>query len=97
MSAVGVLMLTVPIFAPAMISLGINPILFGLLIVRVCEAATITPPVGLTVYAVKGVVPDVPLGDIFRGVSPFICMDIINIALLIIFPQIVLFLPGMMR
>lgn len=93
----GIVVLTLPMFLPVIIALGFNPIVFGILLVRVCEIGMITPPVGLNVYAIKGVVPDVPIEDIFRGVVPFVAVDVINVALLIIFPQIILFLPGTMR
>jgi TRAP-type C4-dicarboxylate transport system permease large subunit len=96
LSPMGVLMLIVPIFAPIMVTLGINPIHFGILIVRVTEIAMIIPPIGVCVYAVKSVVPDVPIEDIFKGALPFLLVDFINLAMLIFIPQIILFLPSLM-
>ena len=60
------------------------------------EISLITPPVGLNVYVIKGVAPDIPLNDIFIGVLPFLLMEFIVMAILIIFPQIILFLPNSM-
>lgn len=96
LSAIGLLMLVVPIFLPVMTDMGIDPIVFGILLVRVIEIGQITPPVGIVVYAVKAVVPDVPMQDIFRGVLPFVGVDFINIVLLVAFPIIITFLPGLM-
>jgi len=96
LSPIGVLMLIVPIFAPIMVTLGINPVVFGILVVRVTEIAMIIPPIGVCVYAVKSVVPDVPIEDIFKGALPFLIVDFINLAMLIAIPQIILFLPGLM-
>jgi tripartite ATP-independent transporter DctM subunit len=96
LSSLGAVILIVPVFLPVIITLGFNPIVFGILLVRVAEVGSITPPVGTSVYAVKAVVPDVPVEDIFRGILPFAGVDVINIAMLIAFPQIILFLPSMM-
>ena len=90
------LVLTLPIFFPIIMSLGIDPIWFGVLTVLTLEMGLISPPVGINVFIVKSVAPNVELGDIFRGVLPFWLMMILAVALLIIFPQIVLLLPNTM-
>ena len=90
------LVLTLPIFFPIIMSLGIDPIWFGVLTVLTLEMGLISPPVGINVFIVKSVAPNVELGDIFRGVLPFWLMMILAVALLIIFPQIVLYLPNTM-
>lgn len=90
------LVLTLPIFFPIIMSLGIDPIWFGVLTVLTLEMGLISPPVGINVFIVKSVAPNVDLGDIFRGVLPFWLMMILAVALLIAFPQIVLFLPNTM-
>lgn len=90
------LVLTLPIFFPIVLQLGIDPIWFGVLTVLTLEMGLISPPVGINVFIVKSVAPRVELGDIFRGVLPFWLMMILAIALLITFPQIVLLLPNSM-
>jgi len=90
------LVLTLPIFFPIVLELGIDPIWFGVLTVLTLEMGLISPPVGINVFIVKSVAPDVPLGDIFRGVLPFWLMMILVVAILMVFPQIVLLLPNTM-
>ena len=90
------LVLTLPIFCPVVLELGIDPIWFGVLVVLTLEMGLISPPVGINVFIVKSVAPDVPLGQIFRGVIPFWLAMIAALAVLIAFPQISLFLPNTM-
>ena len=90
------LIITIPIFLPIISGLGLSPIWFGVLAAAMAEIATVTPPVGINVYVVHGVAPHVPLMDIFRGVLPFLFFNFIAIGILIAFPQISLFLPGIM-
>jgi tripartite ATP-independent transporter DctM subunit len=97
MDAIGMLLLTLPIIFPLSQSLGFDPIWFGILVVIMCEIGLLTPPVGLNIYVVKGVAPHIPLEDMFRGVIPFVLTMFVVIALLVAFPQIVLFLPNTMR
>jgi tripartite ATP-independent transporter DctM subunit len=94
--ALGLILLTVPIFFPLAMSLGFDPIWFGIIITRVTEIALITPPVGMNVYVIKGVAKDVPIGTIFRGIMPFLAADIVEVILLLFIPQIALFLPSFM-
>lgn len=96
LDAIGMLMLTLPIVFPAVVGLGYSPIWFGIILVKMCEICLITPPVGLNVYIVRSVAPDIPLEEIFRGIIPFLAMDILTVLILIIFPQIVTFLPETM-
>ena len=90
-------MLTVPIFFPVIKMLGFNPVWFGIIIIKMCEIAVITPPLGLNVYAVKSVSPDISTTDIFRGILPFLAMDILTLFVLVAFPGVTLFLPQHMR
>jgi TRAP-type C4-dicarboxylate transport system permease large subunit len=76
---------------------GFDPIWFGVVIVLVTQIGVITPPVGVNVYVVSGVARDVPLGVIFRGVVPMLIALLILTFLLIPFPQIATFLPGLLR
>jgi len=96
LDAIGMLMLTLPLVFPAVVALGYDPIWFGIILVKMCEICLITPPVGLNVYVVNSVAPSIPLEEIFRGVLPFLAMDILTVGLLILFPQIILFLPNLM-
>ena len=91
-----IILLTVPIFFPLIVKLGFDPIWFGILVVRATEIGLLTPPVGLNVFVIKGVAPDVPVGTIFRGIFPFLIADLCHVAILIAFPQIVLLIPNMM-
>jgi C4-dicarboxylate transporter DctM subunit len=88
--------ITLPIIFPAMVSLGFDPIWFGVLIVMQCEIALITPPFGINLFIVRGVIEDVELMDVIRGVIPYLLVDIIVLALYVAFPQIALFLPQRM-
>ena len=94
--SLALIMLTIPIFYPVVLFLGYDPIWFGVIIVLVTQIGVITPPVGVNVYVVSSVARDVPLEVIFKGVLPFLAALIIGTLLLIPFPQIALFLPGLM-
>ena len=95
--ALALIMLTVPIFYPVVARLGFDPIWFGVIIVLVTQIGVITPPVGVNVYVVSGVARDVPLEVIFRGVLPFLVAIVIGTFLLVLFPQVALWLPGLVR
>ena len=91
------LVVTMPVVYPIVTGLGFDPIWFGVIVVVVIEMGLITPPVGINVFVVKGVAKDVPMATIFRGVLPFWCAMAVCLALLILFPQIALFLPDQMK
>jgi tripartite ATP-independent transporter DctM subunit len=97
LDALALIMLTVPIFFPVVVSLGYNPMWFGVIIVLVTQIGVITPPVGVNVYVVSGIARDVPLQTIFRGVLPLLAALVLATLLLLSFPQIALFIPGLMR
>jgi C4-dicarboxylate transporter DctM subunit len=97
MDALAMIMLTVPIFFPVSEALGFDPIWFGVVIVLITEMGVITPPVGVNVYVVYGVAKDVPLENIFRGVFPMLLALLLCNLILLIFPEIALFLPSLMR
>lgn len=97
MDAFAMIMLTIPIFFPVAQALGYDPIWFGVVIVLITEMGVITPPVGVNVYVVHGVAKDVPLDVIFKGVLPMLVALLVCNVLLIIFPQIALYLPSLMR
>lgn len=100
MDALALIMLTIPIFYPVVMNLGYDPIWFGIIIVLVTQMGVITPPVGINVYVVygvaQGVVGEVPLESIFKGIVPFLLAVIIGTVILMIFPQLVLLLPNLM-
>lgn len=96
-SVTGMLLLTLPLIFPVVVGLGYDPIWFGIMAVRLAEVAFITPPVAMNIYAVKATSPHIPSEEIIKGVLPFILMDAINIALLIAFPVIALWLPSTMK
>ena len=94
--SLSMLLLTVPIFFPLVTSLGFDTIWFGIIVVVVTEISLITPPVGLNVFVLKGVIWDVSTATIFKGVTPFWIVDIIRLALLVFIPSIILYLPNSM-
>ncbi|HET56831.1 MAG TPA: TRAP transporter large permease [Deltaproteobacteria bacterium] len=94
--SLALIMLTVPIFYPVVLTLGFDPIWFGVVIVLITQIGVITPPVGVNVYVVSGVARDVPLQTIFKGVLPLLLALIIAVLILIPFPWIALWLPGLM-
>lgn len=97
MVEIGIYALTLPIFMPIIISLGYDPIWFGVIILKLSEIAAITPPVGLNVYMAKAVAgKDVSLEQVFRGIWPFCLCDIIVLIILILIPQLSLWLPNLL-
>jgi tripartite ATP-independent transporter DctM subunit len=97
MDSLAMVLLTMPIFLPVVVSLGFNTIWFGVIVILVVEMGVITPPVGMNVYVISGVARDIPLEVIFRGIFPFLISDIVCTAILIVFPQIALFLPSLLK
>ena len=95
--SLALILLTVPIFFPVVTALGFDSIWFGVIIVLVTQIGVISPPLGTNVYIIKGVAGDVPLSTIFKGVTPFLIAMIICTAIIVAFPQVALFLPGLMR
>ena len=95
MDSMALVVVTIPIFFPVVMQLGYDPIWFGVIIVLVSEMGVITPPVGVNVFVIKGIAPDVPLYVIFRGIFPFLVALILMTALLVAFPGIAIFLPSL--
>ncbi len=94
--SLSMLLLTVPIFYPVVESLGFDLVWFGIVVVVVTEISLITPPVGLNVFVLSGVLKDVKTGDIFRGVTPFWVADILRLSLITLVPAISLILPQLL-
>ncbi|MFP3974694.1 MAG: TRAP transporter large permease [Chloroflexota bacterium] len=96
MDALAMILLTIPVFFPLVVSLGFDPIWFGIIVIRMTEIGLITPPIGMNVYALSGIAPDVPITTIFKGVIPFLIADFFHVLLLLLVPAVVMFLPNLM-
>lgn len=96
MEGLAIMVLTIPIVFPLILDMGFDPIWFGVIITLVMEMSLITPPVGINVFVISGIAKDVPMYTIFRGVLPFWVAMLVLIILLILFPQLALFLPQTM-
>jgi tripartite ATP-independent transporter DctM subunit len=96
MDSLSMILLTVPLLAPVAAGLGIDPILFGILVVTVAEVGLITPPVGMNLFVLQGTVENLRIAKVWRGVIPFVAADIVRLGLLLAFPALALWLPGRM-
>ncbi len=96
MEGFAILVLTLPIVDPLVRELQFNPIWFGVVMVIVLEMGLISPPVWVNVFVVKGIAKDVPMGDILRGIMPFWLAMMVCLALIVLFPDIAMFLPDTM-
>ena len=95
---VSIMMITVPIFMPIIATMGWNPIWFGTIMLLNMEMAAISPPFGVALFVMKGVAPpDTTMGDIYRASIPFLLLNVVVMVLMMLFPQVVLWLPSMMR
>lgn len=94
--SIGILLLLVPVFLPALFASGVDMVWFGIIVVLVTELGLITPPIGMNVFVVKSMMPDIRLVHIFKGVIPFIAADLVGLVLVFSFPLIAIFLPGLM-
>jgi tripartite ATP-independent transporter DctM subunit len=97
MEELSMVLLTLPVFFPVVMHLGYDPVWFGVLIVVVVEIGLISPPVGMNLFVLKTLLPNVPTTTVFHGVMPFMVADCVRFALLIAFPVIALWLPSFMR
>jgi tripartite ATP-independent transporter DctM subunit len=94
--SLGMMFLTIPVFYPIVKALGFDLIWFGIIVVVVVEIGLMTPPVGINVFVLKSLAPDVPMWTIFRGAMPFVVAALVLLALLLVFPQIALVLTTFM-
>jgi tripartite ATP-independent transporter DctM subunit len=97
LDSMSMLFLTVPLFYPIVSGLGFDLVWFGILVVTMIEVSLITPPVGLNVFVMNAVNPDVSTRTIFRGVMPFVVADLVRVSLIVAIPAIALFLPSLMK
>ena len=97
LDSMAMLLLTIPLFFdPVVNGLNLDPVWFGIIVVVVTEISLITPPVGMNIFVLNTVLPDVSTATIFKGVTPFWMIDIVRLIILVLFPSITLFLPRMM-
>lgn len=92
MDSMAIILIFVPLFAPIVVAQGFDLVWFGIIVIVVTEIALITPPVGMNVFVLKAVLPDVPVIRIFKGLISFVTVDVVRLALLIAFPGITLWL-----
>ena len=97
MEELSMVLLTLPVFFPVIVGLGLDPIWFGVLIVCVVEIGLISPPVGMNLFVLSTLLPQVPTTTVFRGVMPFMAADCVRLAILVAFPAISLYLPSLVR
>ena len=97
MEELSMILLTVPMFFPLIVHMGLDPIWFGILIVVVVEIGLISPPVGMNLFVLKTLLPQVSTNTVFRGVLPFMLVDCVRLAILVAFPAISLYLPSLMK
>ncbi len=96
LDSMAMILLTIPIFFPVVVGLDLNPVWFGILVVVVSEISLISPPVGMNIFVLNTVLPEVSTATIFKGVTPFWMIDLVRLTLLVMFPQITLYLPLLM-
>jgi TRAP-type C4-dicarboxylate transport system permease large subunit len=97
MEELSMVLLTIPVFFPVIVHLGFDPVWFGILIVTVVEIGLISPPVGMNLFVLRTLLPEVGTGTVFQGVLPFVVADVVRLAILIAFPALTLWLPSLMR
>lgn len=97
LDSISIILVFIPVVFPVIDALGYNPIVFGILAIKLIEIGMVTPPVGMNAFVIASSVPGVRAEDAFRGVLPFLLADVIFVAVIMIFPDIVLFLPETME
>ena len=91
--SMGMLILTMPVFYPIIVAMGLDSVWFGVIMVACVEMAVVTPPVGLNLFVVKSIDKSIPMGTIYKGSYPFFVAQVVAIFLIILFPEIATFLP----
>ncbi len=94
LDGLALMLLTTPILLPLVTQMGLSPIWFGIFLVRAMEIGFVHPPIGMNLYVIRGVAPDVPLARVFKGVLPFLAADLVHLVLLVLFPVLALGLPA---
>lgn len=96
MEVIAIIFITTPFIFPIIVDLGYDPIWWGIIMIMVGEFGVITPPVGMNVFVVAKMVPNVKIVDVYKGIMPFLLGDVVRLALIIIFPAIALWLPNIL-
>lgn len=96
LESLSMMLLTLPMFFPIVVGLGYDPVWFGIIVVMAVELALITPPMGMNLFVVRTITPEVSMAEIIRGILPFVVFDILRVALIVIFPAIAIWLPGIL-
>jgi len=96
LESIAMMLITVPVFLPLIVEIGYDPVWFGVLVVAVVEIGLVTPPVGLNIFVIRAQLPDIPIMSIYQGILPFLFAGLGLIALLMIFPGLALWLPGVL-
>jgi C4-dicarboxylate transporter, DctM subunit len=96
MEELSMILLTVPLFFPLVVALGYDPIWFGIVVVIVVQIGMISPPVGMNIFVVKNLLRHISLGTVFRGITPFTVALIVLLALIVAYPDLATWLPGLM-
>lgn len=96
MEELSMILILVPIFYPIVVKLGYDPVWFGIIVVVACEIGLIAPPIGMNLFVIRSVAPEVPMNTILSGMLPFITVDLVRIVLLAAFPMITLWLPNLL-
>jgi TRAP-type mannitol/chloroaromatic compound transport system permease large subunit len=94
---IGILLITIPIFSPILLSLGFDPLWVGLVICVSLQISFLTPPFAYSIFYLKGIAPEIELSDMYRGIIPFVCMQIVIVILTILFPDLTLWLPRILE
>lgn len=97
MDSLGMILLTVPVFYPVILKLGVDPIHFGILVVMVVEMGLITPPLGMNIFVVRSVAPQIPLGRVFQGAMPYLLGFVVATLLVLYWPALATWLPSVMH
>ena len=97
MDSMAIILIFVPLFTPTLVAQGFDLVWFGIIVVVLTEIGLITPPVGMNVFVLKANLPKVPVGTIFRGLVPFIGVDVLRLGVLVAFPAISLALVQLMK
>ena len=96
LDGLALMLLTTPILLPIVTDLGFSPIWFGIFLVRTMEIGFVHPPIGINLYVIQSIAPDIPLGRVFKGVLPFLAADFLHLAMLIAIPALTLGLPALL-
>ena len=96
LDSLAMMLLTLPMFFPIVTGLGYDPVWFGIMVVMLVELGLITPPIGINLFILKSVVPEVNLGTIIRGIVPFIVADVGRLLLIGLVPTLALALPRLL-